>query len=229
MIPRLLIVSALLVATTACGSRGDDCQWPAERPQSLNLAQPADARHLRRDVELAEDLSIRYGDVRWGPGLERQRGRDEQCLTSLLAHIAQRHGVSIDEILKARESLAHKGANLAVNVPTALFFAVITWLMLRRIHTRFAAQDELPAIAMASLLAALAVGGVTVAFGRLWEAVFEMVRLGNDHLSYRGLRQQWIQLAPTFFASSAMFFLLIALGVGWRKAWIRKKTAEHAV
>jgi len=226
--PRVLIVWALVAGTIACADRNDDCQWQHEGSQKLNLRNAADAEHLREDIELVEDLSIRYGDVRWGPGPTRQRGREEQCLAPLFDQIARRHSLSVDDVVAVRGTLDQKGANLVVNVPAVLFFALITWFMLHWIYARFSVHDELLAIAAASLLAALAAGGATVAFGRMWEGAFDMLRLGNDHLSYRGLRRQWIQFAPAFFVLGTISFWLIAFGVGWWKVWSRK-AAGHAV
>src|SRR5262245_49035704 len=219
----------MVAVTIGCVSGNDDCRWPEEQSQRLDLQNPTDVHHLRKDVELAEELSIRYGDVRWAPGPTRQRGREEQCLEPLFDQIAQRHGLSIDDVVGTRASLDHKGANLAVNLPAALFFLFVTWLTLRQIHARFSFDDERLAIVVASVLAALAVGGFTVAFGRMWEGAVDMVRFGNAHLSYRGLRQQWVQFAPALFVLSAVAFSVVAFGVGWWKEWLQHKTAGHAV
>jgi len=218
---RLLVVSMLVIGTTACANRSDDCRWPEEDALRLDLARPSDARHLRRDIELAEDLAIRYGDVRWGPGPARWQGRDAQCLMPLFDQIARRHGLAIGDVLVARAALEHKGPNLLVNVPAAAFFTLVAWLALRRIHNRFSVRDELVAIVVASLLAAFAVGGFTVAFGRMWEGVVEMARLGNDHLSYRGLRRQWIRFAPQLFVLGVFGFWVVAAAFGGWKVLAR--------
>jgi hypothetical protein len=212
------VILALAFGAGACADRNANCEWPAEGPRSLDLGSPADLRHLRRDIELAEDLAIRYGDVRWGPGPSRQQGRQEQCLAPLFGHVARLHGVSLDDVSRVRETLGHKGLNLGTNLPAALFFALASWLTIRQIYARLSPRDELVAIVVASAAAAVAVGAVTVMFGRLWEGAFEMARLGNDHLSYRGLRRQWIQFAPEFFAAGTVLFWLIAGVRGWRVA-----------
>ena len=54
-------------------------------------------------------------------------------------------------------------------------------------------------------------GGLTAGFGRLWEVVFETIRLGNGHLSYRGLRLPWTQHAFAFAALATGAFAIIAL------------------
>jgi len=55
------------------------------------------------------------------------------------------------------------------------------------------------------------VGGLTAGFGRLWEVVFETIRLGNGHLSYCGLRLPWTQHAFAFAALATGAFAIIAL------------------
>ena len=194
----------------------------------LELGKQSDAKHLRRDVELAEDLAIRYGDVRWGPGPARWQGRDEQCLTPLLDQMARRHGLSIADVAAARATLEHKGANLIVNLPAAFVFTLVAWLTLYRIYARFSVRDELAAIVVASLLAALVVGGFTVAFGTMWEGFVEMIRLGNGHLSYRGLRRQWIRFAPQLFVLGVSGFWVAATAFG---AWkiLQRITSERTV
>src|SRR5262245_60387938 len=43
-----------------------NCEWPREAASVLRIHDKPDAEHLLRDVELAEELSIRFGDERWG-------------------------------------------------------------------------------------------------------------------------------------------------------------------
>jgi hypothetical protein len=89
-------------------------------------------------------------------------------------------------------------------------------------------RDELAAIVVASLLAAFVVGGFTLAFGTMWEGFVEMIRLGNGHLSYRGLRRQWIRFAPQLFVLGVASFWVAATAFGgWR---VRQRiTSERTV
>jgi hypothetical protein len=67
---RLVVISLpLLVCFAACtrsDRRNANCQWPQETIISLDLRNPEQQRHISDDVELAEDLAIRYADSgRW--------------------------------------------------------------------------------------------------------------------------------------------------------------------
>jgi hypothetical protein len=212
---RLLLAALLVACAPGCSRLNNDCQWPAEDPAPLDLREPNDSRHLVRDVELAEELSIRYGDVRWSPGPERGRGRYERCLVPLFGQIATHHKVTVDDILRTRENLADRGANLVVNVPVGIFYALIALLSIRGIYRRFSSHDELLAIAAASILVSVLVGGITVGVGRLWEGAVEIARLGNDHLSYRGLRLQWTRFPVEFFVSGVVLFWVMAFVHYW--------------
>ena len=85
----VLVGSSLLIGCS--NGLNSDCEWPQEAASVLRIHDKLDAEHLLRDVELAEELSIRFGDERWPPGPARQRGRDEQCLAPLFQHIANSH------------------------------------------------------------------------------------------------------------------------------------------
>ena len=197
---------------TGCGNAlNSDCVWPQEPSITLNLSNAADARHLVRDVELAEDLSIRFGDERWAPGPTRRDGRDTQCFAPLVQQIVERHSISAADVAAARERLGDRGLNLAVNVPVTAFFALLSLFLLRRVDRRFAVLDEPIAVVVAVSICALLVGGLTAGFGRLWEGALEVVRLGNDHLSYRGARLQWNRLWLRFAILAAAAFVVTAV------------------
>jgi hypothetical protein len=80
-----------------------------------------------------------------------------------------------------------------VNLPIGIFALAAGLLVIRSTSRRFGFEDELPAYTAASIVGAGFVGGLTLGFARLWEGGVEIVRLGNDHLSTRGLRLQWTQ------------------------------------
>jgi len=188
---RFLWVSLLVFGAAGCDRRNTDCQWPAEISRALDLRKPADEQHLVQDVILAEDLAVRYGDVRWPPGAERRRRRDAECLNVLFSELTGRHDVTLDAVQRARERSADKGLNLAVNVPIGIFSTLIALVAARRVRRRFAGDDERLAALLATVLVSVLVGGATMGLGALWETVIEIVRVGNTHLSYRGGRVQW--------------------------------------
>jgi hypothetical protein len=204
------VLSVALLA--GCGNTTNtDCVWPPDPPVALNLSDPADARHLIQDIELAEELSIRFADERWAPGRARRDGRDAQCFAPLVQQIIERHSVSAANVVAAREQLGDRGLNLAVNVPVTAFFALLSVFLLRLVDRRFTLLDEPMAVVVAVAICGLLVGGLTAGFGRLWEGALEVICLGNDHLSYRGARLQWNRLWLRFGMLAAAGFVVTAL------------------
>lgn len=201
------------------------CQWPDESAAILNPRVPSDAEHIVRDVELAEELSIRFGDERWAPGPVRARGRQEQCLAPLFEHIAGLHGVALTDLEAARQRIGDRGSNLIVNGPVAIAMILLAALMLRRAGRRFSIAEEPLAVVTATAFCAVLMGGATIGAGRLGEALVETVRLGNGHLSYRGLRLPWAQHSFEYGIVAAVAFSLGAIVYfggrgqgGWRSS-----------
>lgn len=218
----VLVVAGLL---TGCSNGlNANCEWPEESARVLRVHDESDAEHLLRDVELAEELSIRFGDERWSPGPARQRGRDEQCLAPLFQRITALHTLPLPDVVSARERIGDRGMNLAVNVPVGLVVGLLAVFLLRRIERRFSVLEEPLAVAGATVVSAVLIAGVTVATGRLWEAVFETIRLGNGHLSYRGLRLPWTQHAIEFAAIATATFVVFSIAY-FLLRWIRCRKA----
>ena len=63
----------------------------------------------------------------------------------------------------------------------------------------------------ATAFCSVLVGGATIGAGRLGEALVETVRLGNGHLSYRGLRLPWAQHSVEYAMVAAVVFLLVSI------------------
>jgi hypothetical protein len=187
----------------------------------------SDRTHLTADVLFAEELAIRYGDVRWGPGETRRERSRRDCLDPLFARIAAEHGVNRADIDRVRDSLSHRGLNLTTNIPIAFFFLVVSTLLLRMIGRRFSPQEELLPFALAALLASGLVGIVTLGVGAIFEGAIEMFRVGNDHLGYRGLRLQWVQHRPELLAAAIVLFWVIASGYAVLRARDTRSTTRH--
>lgn len=209
---RSLSIGLLVVPLTGCIHRNADCLWPTEDVGPLSLADSGDARHLLDDVRMAEDLAIRYGDIRWAPGPTRWQQRDARCLEPTLARIADRHNISLQAVLASRERLDEpRRLDPLVVVPVALFAAALGSLVVRRLSKRFSYREEPLANAVGTALASVLVGGVTLAFGRFWEGGIEAIRLGTTHLTYRGLRLRWTQDPVELFLIGAALVWVVAL------------------
>lgn len=203
----------VLAATSACSSgQNSDCRWPDEPARLLNLDIDADSKHLIRDIELVEELSVRFADASsLGPGPIKQQYRIEHCYQPLMSALTARHGVSMDDVLAAQSRIGERGLNLVVNGPVALFFLVATLIALRWTRRRFAA-DERIATLCAIAVASVAIPAVTVGAGRIWEAISETIRVGNGHLGgQRGLRLPWVRHSPEYYLIAVILFLLIAM------------------
>jgi hypothetical protein len=168
-------------------------------------------RHLMRDIELIEELSVRFADASsLGPGPDKQRYRIDRCYDPLMKGVMARHGVSSEAVIEAQSRLGQRGLNLAVNVPVAMLFAILTMAALRWIRRRFAA-DERAAISSATAVAAVVVPAVTIGAGRVWQMLSEAIRVGNGHLGgQRGLRLPWVQHSMEYFLVAVIAFVLIA-------------------
>src|SRR5438445_9097490 len=58
-----LVISLALTGCIRREGRNSDCIWPEVNARPLDPSRGGDARHLREDVELAEDLAVRYMDA----------------------------------------------------------------------------------------------------------------------------------------------------------------------
>ena len=121
------------------------------------------------------------------------------------------HGVTRVDMEAARQRIADRGPNLLVNGPVAIAMILLATFMLRRIGSRFSIAEEPLAVVTATALCAVLMGGATIGVGRLGEALVETVRLGNGHLSYRGLRLPWAQHSFEYAIVAAVAFLLVSI------------------
>ena len=58
-----LVISLALTGCVRREGRNWDCIWPEANARPLDPSRGGDARHPREDVELAEDLAVRYMDA----------------------------------------------------------------------------------------------------------------------------------------------------------------------
>lgn len=84
-----------------------ECKWPEEPgAKALDPNLRHEARHLREDVEFAQDLAIRYMDAHHGPRSGQFTSHAEAskamnaCLGTLLQKIGTSHNVPPKEVAK---------------------------------------------------------------------------------------------------------------------------------
>jgi hypothetical protein len=210
---RASFLAVIVFVTCGCSSgQNTKCRWPDEPARVLDPNVDADAQHLMRDVELVEELSVRFADAsNLGPGSDKQRYRIERCYDPLMSALITRHGVSTADVHRAQSRIGERGLNLIVNAPVAIFFGVATIAVLRWIRRRFARDERLARVG-ATTLAGLAVPAVTVGAGRIWQMISETIRVGNGHLGgQRGLRLPWVQHSNEYFMIAVAAFALMAM------------------
>jgi len=216
------VVLAFVVATGGCINRSGmnlDCQWPTDPPRPLDLRHADHLRHLAADIEVADELVVRYRDEKGGrrprPWLGIQvRTRMSNlpsaehataCRARMTDAIVATHGVMPSQIADVAQRLAARGADLPVTLPVLLFYGFAAWVGAQAIRSRFA-DDPRPVQLVAVFLVSVAVAAAVVAVGGLWSGVFEIVRVGNEHLSFRASRIAWPNRAPIWFLAAMIGF-----------------------
>jgi hypothetical protein len=213
-----LALAAISIGVSACTpptAHHADCEWPPEAASALDVTNRADRDHLRKDAETAEDLAIRYAD--WhrghrsghyaGPD-EYRRARDE-CIARLADSIVRDHRVTIEQVDQARLTRP------TLFDPVVLVFYAILYVLVADRTVRWIFRALQPGDSVRAtgsiLFVSVGVSAMGVAFGDIWSAVAEVIRLGNDHLSYRGYRIPWSNHRLALFIAGVVLFWLVAV------------------
>lgn len=208
------IALVLLAAWPGSAVPAATCDWRADGA----AAAPSAEHRLTDDALLAEDLAIRFADTLKGHRAAHSTPLDEyapardHCMAVLFGSVADAHGVSMEEV---RESLRKR--RRTVDVAIWLSWAGLFCLMVdRSIRLAHRAVDEgeflARSIAVLVILSVL-VPGIGVVLGELWLGMWEAVRLGNAHLSYRGNRIPWSH-SDLFRAGVAIFWVFVTVRYG---------------
>jgi hypothetical protein len=213
----------LLVSLSGCLRReglNSDCVWPPDPPRALDLRSVSDRRHLVDDGQIAEELAIRYADAEHARrflysghgGLIENGALRDRCMATLVAAIRQAHDVTDAEILDAR-STRNAWFDLAVELSFAVLYFCGAAVMCALIRKRFAADGGVAAV-VAILLASVATGFIGVQAGAMWGAVWEIVRVGNGHMSgYRAAHNPWADRLSIIFLGAVVLFWVAGLAV----------------
>ena len=167
-----------IAALAGCGVRkpATPCEWTGDGQAALI-----------DEIKRAEDISIRHGDA-LGYGAVRRDAR-ERCEARLFAAIADARRIGVDEVIQARRQLDHRGFDWMVNAPMAGFTLAAAIVMSRKVRTRFP-DDRLARVVGIGLIS-VGLGISVIGIGQVWAFAVEGIRIGNDHLSYRGRRIPW--------------------------------------
>lgn len=160
------------------------------------------------DAQLAEDLAIRYDDAEEARGIGGPVGA--HCLASLVTIIRVRHGVTEVDVKRAR---AHRNAGFdrAVLGSFVVLFTIATGFACRMTHRCYLTDP--PGIRMgAAALVALAAGALAVPLSGLWIVTWELVRVGNDHLSAARAAKMPGEPVLAILMAAVLALSLVALG-----------------
>jgi hypothetical protein len=210
-----LIISLAFTGCVRREGRNSECMWPEANARSLDLSRGGDASHLREDVELAEDLAVRYMDA------QRRSPRNEvmnACRNSLLKQISTSHHVPPGEVVRffGRRSFA---IDFAIVLPFFLLYALAAMLMASWLFRRYPPEESLVAALVMALLCSLAFGVGGLLLGEEWSTMAESLRIGTGHLSYRVDRIPWVQHRIGFF--------VLCVAVFWSAAAVRFSAAKR--
>lgn len=224
-----LVISLAFTGCIRREGRNSDCIWSEANAGPLDLSRRGDARYLREDVELAEDLAVRYMDSqRRPPSAQPSPGRPpgevmNTCRNSLLRQISTSHNVSPGEVVQffGRRSLA---IDLTVILPFFLLYALLSMLLAGWLLRRYPPEDSIAAALAMTLLCSLAFGVGGLLLGEEWSTTAESIRLGTGHLSYRVDRLPWVHHRIGFFVLCvAVFWSAVAV-----QFWVRLRRRAYA-
>ena len=197
-----------------------DCAWTGDTRFPLDPRNPAHRAHLVEDAQLAEELAIRYADAEFGRrfGVEHHGGLLDngrvrrECLSWMFHAIENNHDVTSEQVRVARGH-RNRTFDLAVVVLFLPLYALGAAIACRWLRRRFSSNERYVGLA-ATGLASIAAAFLGLQLFRLWGAVWEVVRVGNGHMtsvraaSYSRWTQQY---AGADFVGGILLFWLIAL------------------
>lgn len=188
-----------------------DCEWPSESASALDIGAADHRRHLMADAKIAEELAIRYADRRHSrrPSRAQWRPTHDACLAKTFEVIASSHHVTAADVVAARARIGDVTLDPLVHLPMALLYVALAWAFIRRVYDRFLPHEDRIAL-IAILFAGLFISAIAAGFGGLWSAAIEMIRVGNDHMSYRGDRMPWPRQMAALFGIGVVVFWVLA-------------------
>jgi outer membrane murein-binding lipoprotein Lpp len=201
----ILAIGVLCVAGCIDSTRVNaTCTWSDSVARPLDLSRSEDRDHLRVDAQAANELMVRYGDVRYRNRPDMARPFRESCMSKLVDTLLASHAVTRRQIHDAERARIWWVDIVLVFAPIGLVTAIAMDLVTRRVCGSFESDDRLIATASIVLLTpVVAVLGLGVA--NFWAFSVEGWRLGNGHVSNRG------SLIPIVVHGWIAYFIAFAL------------------
>lgn len=202
----------------------DNCEWTENARFPLDLQNTAHQDHLVEDAQLAEELGIRYADAEHGRRfgvahhgglLDNGRVRRD-CLSQVFQAIQDAHDVTSDQVALAR-GVRNPTFDLAVVVLFLPLYALGATLACRWLGRRFSSNERYAGL-IATGLASIAAALIGLQAFRLWGALWEVVRVGNGHMTSIRMASSsgWVhQFAGADFVGGVLLFWLVAFITAW--------------
>jgi hypothetical protein len=196
------------------------CDWPDEPHTLLDLQRGGDRRHLGADVRRAEQIAIRYADLKRGHRSGRYQGPDEyhrtreQCFAGLSETIASHHGIDRAQVTAIVGQRDERLDAIVLLLFAALYAFAVNGFV-RQLFVRFPPDEKWPALAGAAAGAPV-VSAAGVILGSLGATIVEMIQIGDTHMSYRVERLPWSRQWLPLFVGGVIVFSLIA-AIRWRR------------
>jgi hypothetical protein len=171
--------------------------------------------HLTEEALLAEDAAIRYADVHRGRRSGAYAGRDayqeirDACMTGLFEALGTHHGVTVAQV-RASVYYRHTTVDVLILTSFVAFYLVVTNTMVRWL-SQSAFFDVVALRWVATSVAACGAAALGLVLFGLYFAAFEMIRIGNTHISYRAWRHPWVQHKSEFLVGGVILFVLLAV------------------
>jgi len=195
------------------------CEWTGDTAFRIDPRNAAHQKHLASDAHIAEELAIRHADVEFGRrfGVEHHGGLLDggrlrrECLSRMLHAIENNHGATSEQV-----HLARGQRNWTFDVAVSLLFLPLYLLgaiaASRWLSRRFSTDERFVRL-VATGMASVAVSFLGLQCLRLWGGVWEVVRVGNGHMtSIRAASQNgWMHHVDGQLIGGVLLFWLVAL------------------
>jgi hypothetical protein len=195
------------------------CEWTGDSAFPIEPQHADHQKHLVGDAHLAEELAIRHADAEHGRrfGVEHHGGLLDggrfrsECLARMFREIEDNHDVTSEHVHLARgqRNWRFDAAVSLLFLPLYLLGAIAASRWLSR---RFSTDERFVRL--------VATGAVSVAVSflglqclRLWGAVWEVVRVGNGHMtSIRAAsKTRWMHYVDGQLVGGILLFWLVVL------------------
>jgi len=183
----------------------------------------------------AEDLAVRYADAHRGrrsgqyAGSEAYQRAREQCMATLFDALANHHRVTVAQV---RDAMLYRRASVDVVILTLFVaFYVVAANAIARWIAESALADAWVVRWVATAVAACGAAAISLALFGLWAATFEMIRIGNTHMSYRVGRSPWLEHRGELLIGGVVLFVVLA-AYRYSRGRIEDRTStltEHVV